>query len=201
MLRYAIFAILGSLLLTGSMGYAEEMTLDQVLEQMAAQPTMRAHTLGFEQHVSIRALVFRWSFVNKVEKVGDRIRVDAGDGAPGFVPQEATTDLLDLQQAFDDFVLNLVGREESADGIWHYVIDGTRKDDSPQGVRSGRMWIDPEAWVVAKAELRYPWGTLTVDQSYRQEEGRLVLDRQHAVARPLGVRLDIEYRAYWFDQP
>lgn len=199
MIRRVLITIIGALWLSTQWGYASEMTINEVLGQMAAQETMRAHTIRFEQHISLRALIFRWAFVNTVEKVGDRIRVESGDGAPGFVPQDATTDLLDVQQAFGDFTLTLVGREESATGVLHYVIDGDRNDDRPQGARSGRMWIHPTTWVVEKAELRYPWGTLTVEQSYRREGERLVLDRQHAVARPLGVRMDIEYRAYWFD--
>lgn len=175
------------------------MSLDDILEAMAQSQVMRDPYMEFEQRVELRAaLLLRWTFVNKVTRNGNRIELEVGSGAPSFMPDEMASDLIDIQEALEKFDLVLVGAEELEDGTIRYIVDGTRKPSLSTGAESGRLWIQPDPWVITRAELRYSWGRLEVDQWYRQENGRWVLDRQEAVARPLGARLVVEYHNYRF---
>ncbi len=175
------------------------MSLDDILEAMAQSQVMRDPYMKFEQRVELRAaLVLRWAFVNQVTRNGDRIEMEVGTGAPSFMPDEMASDLIDIQGALENFDLVLIGTEELDDGTVRYIVDGTRKPSLSSGAESGRLWIQPDPWVVTRAELRYSWGRLEVDQWYRLENGRWVLDRQEAVARPLGARLVVEYQNYQF---
>lgn len=175
------------------------MSLEQITAEMERSQVMREPHMKFEQRVELRAaLVLRWTFVNQVTRNENRIEMEVGSGAPSFMPDEMASDLIDIQHSLANFDLSLVGTEELDDGSVLYIIDGTRKDSLSSGAEGGRLWIQADPWVITRAELRYSWGRLEVDQWYRQENGRWVLDRQEALARPLGARLVVEYDDYWF---
>lgn len=198
MRRSFLFVTTALVLLMSTLGVSA-MSLDEIIEAMAQSQVMRDPYMTFEQRVELRAaLVLRWAFVNKVTRQGNRIEMEVGSGAPSFMPDEMASDLIDIQDSLENFDLVLVGTEELDDGTIRYIVDGTRKPSLSSGAESGRLWIQPDPWVVTRAELRYSWGRLEVDQWYRQENGRWVLDRQEAVARPLGARLVVEYHNYSF---
>lgn len=198
-MRRSGLLLMTALILWASTLGVSAMSLDDILEAMAQSQVMRDPYMEFEQRVELRAaLLLRWTFVNKVTRNGNRIELEVGSGAPSFMPDEMASDLIDIQEALEKFDLVLVGAEELEDGTIRYIVDGTRKPSLSTGAESGRLWIQPDPWVITRAELRYSWGRLEVDQWYRQENGRWVLDRQEAVARPLGARLVVEYHNYRF---
>src|SRR5690625_782404 len=199
MRRYFLSLTTLLLLWGSSLVGVHAMSLDQITEQMAQSHIMREPHMEVEQRVELRAaLVLRWTFTNQVTRNGNRIEMEVGRGAPSFMPDEMASDLIDIHDSLANFDLSLVETEEMDDGSVRYVIDGTRKPSLSSGAEGGRLWIQADPWVITRAELRYSWVRLEVDQWYRQENGRWVLDRQEALARPLGARLVVEYDDYWF---
>lgn len=179
-------------------------TLQEILQHIAESPAMRDPVMGFQQHVEIRGPLFtRWEFVNTVKRDHDRFLVDVGRGAPGWMPTEATTDLIDMRKSIERFDFQLVGTGVEL-GVECYILQGTRKANFHTGAEAVRLWVEPEHWTVVRADLTYSWGRMEVRQWYRRlDDGRLVLDRQEAKAElPLWVTatLRIRYEGYWFEE-
>lgn len=200
MVRYCVALLVLSLLLPWGVR-AETPSLPALLEKVAQATDLRADHVRFQQQVQLRALIFTWRFHATVEKQGDTYDVSVGQGAPSFLTPSVLADLVDVQSAIHLFELELVGVETDRAGRTYYVIEGVRKEPASQGAQSGRLWIDGSEWYIARADLTYTWGKLEVEQTYRREQGRLVLDVQKGVTSLLGGRVEVKYLDYWFAEP
>lgn len=180
-------------------GVQGAMPLDHILENLARANDMQGVHMRFQQRIDMRLLILGWSFTADVTKNGDQLTIDVGKGAPSFVPDDMSSALIDVHSAIDDFALALVGQETASNGDLFYIIEGERKVEGNRGAQSGKLWVHAEEWYIARAHIAYTWGRLEVEQEYRIEQGRRVLHRQTAVARPLGAKLLVEYVGYWFE--
>lgn len=175
--------------------------IGQLLQNMVEATDMQLQPMGFQQHISIRALLFSWQFVADVERQGERLVVDVGPGAPFFVPDDLSAALIDFVDEVQQFDLTIVDENTDCNGRLCYIVEGERKKPKKQGVQSGTLWVDAENWLIVKANMTYPWGKLDVDQEYRATDGRIVLHRQQAVTQPLGAKIEVRYKEYWFESP
>lgn len=175
------------------------MLLDDILANLAQANNMKSDRMRFKQQIDMRLLLFGWQFTADVSKDGDQLTIEVGQGAPSFVPDDMSAALIDVQSAIHEFDMRLIGEEVGKNGQRYYIVEGERKVSGRQGAQSGKLWIDAQDWYIAQAHLAYTWGRLEVEQEYRVEQGRRVLHRQNAVARPLGARLQVDYVEYWFE--
>lgn len=195
-----LLSVIGLLLIGAASAFAQPPAVDEILAQLrAAAADAAAAKVRFRQEFTLRALFFTWRFAVDVTQEGGAYEVRVGPGAPSFMPDTLPADLVRVAEAIDTFVFSFVGEERTPDGKLYYILDGVPQK-SQGGAQSGRLWIDADAWYIAKAHLAYTWGRLEVEQEYRLEAGRRVLHRQSAVARPLGARLEVEYVDYWFPE-
>lgn len=190
--------VLGLILLLAP-GTRSAILLEDILSNMAENSVMQEGRMRFQQRIEMRAFLFSWRFSADVEKEGEQVTVVVSKGAPSFVPDDMPAELIDIQSSFHLFDLAMVGEEPLADGHVLYIVEGQRKEASSYGVQSGKLWIDSRDWYIAQAHMAYTWGRLEVQQEYRIEQGRRVLHRQTAVARPLGARVEVDYVEYWFE--
>lgn len=197
MVRICVVLFVLSILLPWG-AQAESPDLDALLQKVTQATNLRAEQVRFQQQVQLRALVFTWRFDATVEGLDGNYTVSVGRGAPSFLSPGVLADLIDVQSSIHLFDLEFVGVETDAEGRTLYVIEGVRKEPAQQGVQSGRLWIDGSEWYIARAHLAYNWGKLEVDQTYRMEQGRLVLDTQTGVTSLLGGRVEVKYLDYWF---
>lgn len=197
MSRSLLPAALLLILLLGQSVRADVPTVESMLANLR-QSSLTADRVGFQQQIELRALFLSWRFSADVTKEGDHYSVVVGDGAPGFMPQDLPATLVNVQESIHLFDLTFVGTETDSSGRTLYVVEGVRKDPSNSGVQSGKLWVDGSDWYIAQAHLAYTWGRLEVEQVYRREQGHIVLDRQSAIAHPLGARVEVKYHGYWF---
>lgn len=181
--------------------FGQSFTVDEILANISnAHVGQSEGRATFRQSFVVRALFLTWRFSVDIAQEGDSYTASIGDGAPAFMPATLPVELLKIERAIDTFQLTLVGEETDSSGRKLYVLEGKLRSASSGGAQSGRLWVDASEWYIARAHLAYTWGRLEVEQEYRIEEGRRVLHRQGAVARPLGARVDVEYVDYWFDE-
>ncbi len=173
--------------------------LQTILRQLQRQADALPAVMGFRQEITLRAFFQTWRFSSFVTRRGGEAEVRL-DGAPPFLPREMTGILADVTAVLSHFELALVGEERDG-ATRYYVVEGRNKLPGATGAQAGRLWVEAGTWLVTKAEARYLWGTLRVEQTFRREGGYTVLDRQQAVVSPLAVRLEVAYRDYWFKVP
>ncbi|HEX6971636.1 MAG TPA: hypothetical protein VF234_05415 [Limnochordia bacterium] len=175
---------------------ASAYTLDDILQRVRWDTRGYPSHMGFRQEIKVTAFIKTWRFTSEVVRKGNTVTAET-QGAPQFIPAEVTATLVDPEVLLADFDLALAGeRMEGSDR--YYIIEGSRKPGVTTGAISGRLWIDPSTWLIARIEARYWWGTLDVRQTYRAEQGLTVLDHQTAVVHPFGVRMEVTYTGYWF---
>ncbi|HHW09228.1 MAG TPA: hypothetical protein GXX29_04580 [Firmicutes bacterium] len=155
-------------------------------------------TMGFRQEVEARSWLGRWHFTSEVRKEPGRVEVEM-EGAPSFVNKDFMADLADFEKALARFDLKYTG-ERILDGRSCFVIEGQRRSGLYSGATAGLIWIDKETLTITRIEARYNWGRVVVEQKYMNSGPYKVLNRQEAVISPLGVRLEVEYRNYWFEE-
>lgn len=175
---------------------AATLSLDDVLARIHWDTRDYPPRMGFEQQIVVKSIIKTWRFTSNVERRGRSLSVEM-HGAPSFIPPEVSTALIEPDVILNDFDLTLVG-ERMEGTARYYIIEGSRKPGIEAGATSGRIWVDPRSWLIARIEARYWWGYLDVRQTYRKEHGLVVLDRQTANISPFGLRLDIAYTGYWF---
>jgi len=180
------------------LGAAEEARAAVTVEELVAN-TRRASgarppEMGFRQHVTLQALFLRWQFYADVVRRGDQVEI-AVHGAPSFLGDDMTVSLLEVSEGLDNFDLRPAG-EERINGHHYYVVEGQSRVAS--GARRGRIWVNAQSWLVERAELEYPWGTLLIEQRFRTVNGYVVLAEQQASVSRLGVRMTVRYDDYWF---
>lgn len=201
MVRNSIYGLLLLALLLPFTARAQLPSVDTLLAQVAQATGFQAEHVRFRQDVQLRVLLLSWRFQNDIEALDGSYTVKIGKGAPGFMPDGFPAELLDVQQSIHLFDLQVVGTETDGQGRTFYIIEGVRKEPSEQGAQSGKLWIDGSEWYIAKAHLAYTWGKLEVEQAYRMEQGRRVLDTQSARLSILGARVEVKYLDYWFVEP
>ena len=170
-----------------------EEILSRVREANGAQPPY----LRFRQDVELRAFFLRWRFSSQVVQEGGerRIRVE---GAPSFVPEDLSTAVLEASESLDRFSFRLVERTAGLQGEPVYVLEGEPRQAEGGGPEWSRVWVNGQTWWIDKVEVRYPWGTLTVEQRFTQVQGYRLLAEQQATLGSGGIRLRILDRDYGF---
>lgn len=200
MVRNCMMLLVLLLVLAGNVR-AETPPLATLLQNVAQATDWRAQHVRFKQEVQLRALLLTWRFSATVEAKDGSYSVSVGSGAPSFLSPNVLADLVDVHSSIDLFDLELIDVETDHGGRTFYVVEGVRKEPASQGVQSGTLWIDGSEWYIARAHLTYTWGKLEVEQTYRMEQGRLVLDTQKGVTSLLGGRVEVKYLDYWFADP
>lgn len=173
-----------------------DFTVEQVLSQLRREAERLPTDMRSKQAYTLSSPLKTWRFTGEAVRNGDRVSVRL-DGAPSFIPNEILDTLFDLPAILNDFSVNLAGNEV-VNGKPLYILEGTRKPNVYTGAVSARVWVDPQTWTLPKAEARYTWGLLVVEQTFREVAGYLVPDRQVATARLLGIKLQVTYTEYEF---
>lgn len=168
-----------------------EIDVAEILEHVS-RATELPPGVGFRQEIVLRAFLSTWRFEAEVRVEPDGRVWSKTTGAPSFLPDSFAAELVELARSPYLFDLRLI--EVQDDGL--YVLKGPRLKDQGSGAREATFWIDPQRWVIAKAEAAYSWGTLHVIQEYTRDFGYQLLARQRARATPYGFTLDIVYRDY-----
>jgi hypothetical protein len=168
-----------------------ELDVAEILEQVT-RATELPPGIGFRQEIVLRAFFSTWRFEAEVRLEPDGRVSSKTKGAPSFLPDSFAVELVELGRSPYLFDLRLI--EVQDDGL--YVLQGPRLKDQGSGAREATFWIDPQRWVIEKAEAAYPWGKLHVSQEYTRDLGYQLLARQKARATPFGFTLDIIYRDY-----
>ncbi len=154
----------------------------------------RPAEMRFRQDVTLQVLFLRWRFHADVTRRGDRIQVTL-HGAPGFIDDDVSASLLEVSEGLDHFDLRFVEEiRRGADVL--YVLQGTSRLE--EGARGGMIWVNARTWLVEKAELKYPWGDITLQQTFQTVDGYTVLHEQDASVSRLGARMTVRYSDYAF---
>lgn len=169
-------------------------TIDELMANVRHATGGRPAKMGFRQYVTLQALFFRWQFHADVVRQDDQLHVTVYN-APSFVGGDFSGSLLEVSEGLDNFDLQLVD-EVLLNGERYYVVDGVSRVEG--GARRGKIWINARTWLVERAELEYPWGTLTIEQRFRVVNGYVVLSEQQASVSRLGARARVRYDDYWF---
>lgn len=169
-------------------------TVDEITDNVRRAVGARPAVMGFRQDVELRVLILSWRFHADVVRRGDDIELTVYN-QPSLIGDDVSASLLEVSEGIDDFDLQLVD-EVNRNGDVFYVLEGTSR--TALGAQSGTIWINGRTWLVEHAVLEYPWGSLTLDQSFHSVDGHTVLQEQHASVNRLGARMTVRYGDYWF---
>jgi len=168
--------------------------VDEIVRQVEQMARIPNH-VRMNQSVVARALLFTWRFNSVLEYVGDELTATT-QGAPSFVPKTFPVELVSLGQTMPLFDLKVISESDENGFI---VLGGPRSDYDGTGAEEATFTVDPADWLVKRATAKYAWGTLTLEQEFDSVEGYMLLRRQKATVRPLGLVVDVEYSNYSFE--
>lgn len=175
--------------------FAAQPSEEQLAEWVARLEDRANLPLGlrFRQDVTARILLFTWRFhsdIVQTEKGLEAVTV----GAPSIVPDTLATDLIEVVRSPASFALQYKARENGL-----IVLHGERLDYRGLGAKDVTIWLDPDQFVIEKAEATYQWGKLYLEQEYAQFKGHTLLASQKARVTPYGATLEVAYRDYRFE--
>lgn len=177
----------------------DERVLQQVLAEARRTTRLVERRARVRQVFEVSAFGRLYRFSALVSKESDRILVEAED-APWFIPKRLQLALVEAADLLDAYQVSLAGQISLASGEPAWVVEARPRPGQP-GARRVRLWVEQGSGLVTHLELSYPWGTLVIDQTYRQVGPYTVLDLQQVLLKPLGIRVRVEYRDYWFEPP
>lgn len=169
-------------------------TVDELADNVRAAVGARPVEMGFRQDVTLQVLFLKWRFHADVYRRGDEIELTVYD-APRFLEDDVSVSLLEVSEGFDHFDLRLVD-EIRRNGDVFYVLEGEAR--AAGGARGGKIWVNGRTWLVEQAVLDYPWGSLTLEQTFQSINGYIVLREQQASVNRLGAQMTVLYSNYWF---
>ncbi len=177
----------------------DETLLQQVLAEARRTTRLVERRARVRQVFEVSAFGRLYRFSALVSKESDRIVVEAED-APWFIPKRLQLALVEAAELLDAYQVSLAGQTFLASGEPAWVVEAHPRPGQP-GARRVRLWVEQGSGLVTHLELSYPWGTLVIDQTYRQVGPYTVLDLQEVLLKPLGIRIRVAYRDYWFEPP
>lgn len=190
---FGFVAFVASALLLGA-APAGAAQLDEILTNVRAATQPVPARVAFRQDVELRVFLFRWSFHADVVRDETGISVEV-HGAPKFLSPDISVSLLELSEGLDGFDLELVEQSERR-GEPVYVLRGTAREGADGGARGGTITVNGRSWLIEQAELQYPWGAMTVEQTFQRVDGFTLLKEQHATVDVLGAKLRVHYGGY-----
>lgn len=183
----------------GSTPGDDETLLQQVLAQARRTTRLVERRARVRQVFEVSAFGRLYRFSALVSKESDRIVVEPED-APWFIPKRLQLALVEAADLLDAYQASLAGQIFLASGEPAWVVEAQPRPGQP-GARRVQLWVEQGSGLVTHLELSYPWGTLVIDQTYRQVGPYTVLDLQEVLLKPLGIRVRVRYRDYWFEPP
>lgn len=169
-------------------------TIEEIRDNVRGTVGTRPEVIGFRQDVELRVLILSWRFHADVVRRGDEIELTVYN-KPSLIGDDVSASLLEVSEGIDQFDLELVD-EVHRNGDVFYVVEGKARTAS--GAREGKIWINGRTWLVEQAVLDYPWGSVTLDQTFQTVDGYTVLREQHASVNRLGARMTVRYSDFWF---
>jgi hypothetical protein len=162
---------------------------------------MRVHQvddsrLTFQQRVKLRLGPFNWQFNVDVVRENQELNMNIQNG-PWFLPAEVHSAIAAPEALIRDFDVALATTESTARERY-CVLQGTRKPGVATGATKATIWVDPETWLISKAQAHYWWGRLDLELLYGQSDGHTVVTWQRAAIEPMGIQMIIEYSNYQF---
>lgn len=189
--------VFGWIAFGGADGVRAEPTVDEIAAHVRAATGAGPERMRFRQDVELQLFLFRWSFYSDVVRDEDGIDVQV-HGAPSFLSPDVSASLLEVSEGLDGFELRLVDVLGEGDGTY-YVVQGEAKTKGGGGASSGTIWVNGRTWLVEKATLQYPWGAMTVEQTFQTVNGYTLLKEQIATVDRLGAKLRVQYGGYSID--
>ena len=187
-----VAAIVGILLLAGTALAQGAYDVAEIIRLVEANSGM-PDRVRVNQSITLRAFLFTWRVRSTLEHVGGEITATTYGNPPDFMPASFPVELVTLDQRLSMFELELLP-ERTSEG--YLVLGGPRIGFDGSGAQEATLMVDPNDWRVKQATLKYPWGTIAVDQEYGPFLGYTLLRRQRGVIRPYGAVVEVEYSDY-----